>query len=79
MNSNTSKYEGLTINEDSILQEKRLNFINNLNQHFLSAKGYGVWAHFPPKTVLALFDSYLAQHLSDTDYIRSILRHPIRL
>ena len=78
MNNTAIENETMVIsNEEHFLQEQRLNFVETLNQQFLSSYGYGVWAYLSPNEVLSLFNAYLNQDLSSTKFSKSVIRYPI--
>ena len=54
-------------------------FIEMLNQEYLAAKGYGASAFLAPNTVLTLFNQYLNQNQPEQDFIKSVVKHPLRL
>lgn len=65
------------INVEITVQEQRVRFFETINQQFLSCNGYGAGAYLSPAAVLSLFNLFLIQNLSETDFIRAIIRRPI--
>ena len=74
MNNAAIENEITAINEEHFIQEQRLDFVETLNQQFLSSYGYGVWAYLSPKEVLSLFNVYLNQDLSSIKFSKNVIR-----
>ncbi len=56
------------------INTQRINFIDALNQGFLSVKGYGAGAYLTSNSILRLFNQYQTQNQSEQQFIKSVIR-----
>ncbi len=54
---------------------ERMNFIDMLNEQFLSATGYGAYAYLSTVEGVNLFDQYLEQSTPPNLFIKSFVRN----